>query len=552
MKDYTTESPVFSDTIKIVETTDTNHADNINAAVIQLHQNTLALKKQAGIPSEYDQEGTYEVGDTVSHGGAVYKCIEKISEGEEWNPAHWQEISTIGEIEKSLEQTSRIEAGVDMLLRNLVPLDKPVYGFYVEEGTDQVPTSRVHPIGANENFKNMKMNMESHAMDQGDWADWDWLKGVVPVMCDWDGGIDYYLDPDDYAKKADGSESDVAKVEYPGNAMVVIPKLYSWEFKRGSRRYHLFCERRVTDDFQPTGFVVGGKERDYMLIPMFYGSIDDEGRMRSISGQWSFGTAAGAQSDLDTGAAFVTKLSVTAGITTDIQHTAIQNTSKNGLFFGGPITNVLADICVMISGSTNSQEAFGAGMSSAYDSAGKEAHYGTKVNEIVGGGMFYGSSDAKSYNKIFHSCVLGSMMLWQRDPYMLLVSGRINVSTDYTYDPTGVQYLDTGIDFKPGDTNAHYYPSYNVVKGYGAVPSADGKDKASSATGYCDATWANAAITAVSLRFGNCNNGANAGVWARNLNNAAANAWWNNGASLNIYHMEYKPKCSHRSYTAGG
>ena len=118
MKDYTTESPVFSDTIKIVETTDTNHADNINAAVIQLHQNTLALKKQAGIPSEYDQEGTYEVGDTVSHGGAVYKCIEKISEGEEWNPAHWQEISTIGEIEKSLEQTSRIEAGVDMLLRN--------------------------------------------------------------------------------------------------------------------------------------------------------------------------------------------------------------------------------------------------------------------------------------------------------------------------------------------------------------------------------------------------------------------------------------------------
>lgn len=37
---------------------------------------------------------------------------------------------------------------------------------------------------------------------------------------------------------------------------------------------------------------------------------------------------------------------------------------------------------------------------------------------------------------------------------------------------------------------------------------------------------------AVSLRFGNCNNALNCGLWARTLNNAAANAWWNNGASL--------------------
>ena len=33
------------------------------------------------------------------------------------------------------------------------------------------------------------------------------------------------------------------------------------------------------------GFNVLGKERDYMLIPMFYGSIDSNGKMRSIAGQ---------------------------------------------------------------------------------------------------------------------------------------------------------------------------------------------------------------------------------------------------------------------------
>ena len=36
----------------------------------------------------------------------------------------------------------------------------------------------------------------------------------------------------------------------------------------------------------------------------------------------------------------------------------------------------------------------------------------------------------------------------------------------------------------------------------------------------------------VSIRFGNSNNGTNCGLAARNLNNDAANAWWNNGASL--------------------
>ena len=42
----------------------------------------------------------------------------------------------------------------------------------------------------------------------------------------------------------------------------------------------------------------------------------------------------------------------------------------------------------------------------------------------------------------------------------------------------------------------------------------------------------NASLRRVSLRFGNSNNGLNCGLSARNLNNAATNAWWNNGASL--------------------
>lgn len=44
MKEYTSKSPTFSDSIMVTEVTDPAHADNINAAPKQLLQNTMVLK----------------------------------------------------------------------------------------------------------------------------------------------------------------------------------------------------------------------------------------------------------------------------------------------------------------------------------------------------------------------------------------------------------------------------------------------------------------------------------------------------------------------------
>lgn len=49
---------------------------------------------------------------------------------------------------------------------------------------------------------------------------------------------------------------------------------------------------------------------------------------------------------------------------------------------------------------------------------------------------------------------------------------------------------------------------------------------------------------AVALRFGNCNNGANDGLRALNVNNAASNANWNIGASFIYPIMEHRHKVS--------
>ncbi|MCD7812148.1 MAG: hypothetical protein LUG91_09940, partial [Ruminococcus sp.] len=389
------------------------------------------------------------------------------------------------------ETLLEVQKQTDALVQNLIEDNAPIYGMVIHEAADLDPSTRVEYLGANKDFTPMSMNMSTYAMNYGSWGDWEWLKANVPVMCNFDGGIDYYLNPDDYTKKEDGSDSDVANIDYEGDAMAVIKKIYKKEYKVGNDRYVYFCERKVDDDFRPVGFDVLGKERDYMLIPMFYGSFDSSGRMRSIAGQWSCLSASGNASN---------NLNSTAIGTTE-QYTALQASSENALFFGGALTNTLADICIMLTRSTNSQEAFGYGMCSTYvDDASQ--YYGTQINTVVDGGQFYGSDDKASFNKIFHSCVVGSYMLWQRDPYMLLIEGRIFVSPDYTYSLTGDGYLDTGVDFTPEDTSVHYYPTCRVIKDFGAVPAFDMQDVASTALGYCDGIWANSSGTRVSLRFG--------------------------------------------------
>ena len=125
----------------------------------------------------------------------------------------------------------------------------------------------------------------------------------------------------------------------------------------------------------------------------------------------------------------------------------------------------------------------------------------------------------------FSIAALWGVICCGRDPYMLLINGRIKVSPDYTYDLTGAKYLDTGVNLAKNG----YYATTQVVKDFGAVPNDE--IACSSATGYCDHTWVNAEIPAVSLRFGDCDGGANVGLWARTLHVVAADAWWIYGAS---------------------
>ena len=218
--------------------------------------------------------------------------------------------------------------------------------------------------------------------------------------------------------------------------------------------------------------------------------------------------------------------------TTDQEHTAIQNFSARAHFLGGPIVETIIDFLIMMAGTTDLQGAYGRGNCNGYD-ASQAPTMGVKQNAVVGGGQFYGTDDGKSLNKIFHSIVLGSYQQYMRDPYELVVNGRVKVSKNYTYDLTGATYSDTGINVPNGPGRWEYPLRYQTVPGYGSVPAIE-FDGGSTGTGSCDGLYRNtsqATMTAVALRFGSCSNGLVTGPRSRLWDDVAGFSSWSISAA---------------------
>ena len=385
---------------------------------------------------------------------------------------------------------------------------EPVYGF-IEHNAILAPGSRIEYIGANKDYEPISVTMGG-GFSLKSWADFPLLKANKPYMVHADGTPDYRLREDDYTKKEDGTASDVANANYNGGAFSWLMKIYKREYMAGDDRYVLFRFEKA-DGFEPVGFLdPDNRELEGAWIPMFYGSIVSE-KMRSTSGM---------QPDYSK--------------TTAAQKTAIDAFSSRARFFGGPLVETIIDLLIMFAKTTELQTAYGCGNMSGYD-ASLSPTYGVKQNNVVGGGQFYGTSDGKSLNKIFHSIVLGSYNQWMRDPYEIVVNGRVRVSKNYAYDVTGASYADTGITAanRPGGNGWDYPHKYQTVAGYGAVPVAP--YSGSTSTGGCDGLYRHenqSGITAVALRFGDCNDGRFAGPRARAWAHVAGHAGWNIGAAI--------------------
>ena len=129
--------------------------------------------------------------------------------------------------------------------------------------------------------------------------------------------------------------------------------------------------------------------------------------------------------------------------------------------------------------------------------------------------------------------MLGSYQQWMRDPYEIVVNGRVKVSKNYKYDLTGATYEDTGINVPNGPNRWECPLRYQTVEGYGAIPAIE-FDGGSTSTGSCDELHRHGSqqtMTAVALRFGVCDSGLLDGPRARAWDGTAARANWGFGAA---------------------
>ena len=384
---------------------------------------------------------------------------------------------------------------------------EPIYGF-IEHMNIKSPSARITPIGLNKNFSNVVRDTTG-SLILNEWADFGVVKGNKPYMVRSDGTPDYMLSETDYTKKADGvTASDVANTDYDGGAFAWFPRVYKHEHMEGYDRVVMFSmvER---DGYLPVGFVdPDNKVLEGVWLPMFYGSLVGS-KMVSLSG---------LQPDYSK--------------TTDAQKTAIDAFSGRAVFFAGPIVETITDILIMMAGTTNIQDVYGYGNCNGYNS-NLSPTYGVKENAVIGGGQFYGTSDGKSLNKIFHSIVLGSYQQWMRDPYEIVVNGRVKVSKNYKYDVTGATYEDTGINVPNGPKAWEYPLRYQTVEGYGSIPAIEFAG-GSTSTGCCDGLYRHETqetMTAVALRFGACPSGLSCGPRARHWYYTAGAATWFIGAA---------------------
>ena len=397
------------------------------------------------------------------------------------------------------------------LIYNTLSTTNAVYGF-IERGDVLAPSQRIEYIEANKDYTPFSLNTDTGAMILNSWSGFDWLEQNRPAMVKSDGTVDYWLNENDYTLKQDGSASDVSNVEYDGNAMTWFPKIYKYEKQIGADRIVKFSMSKL-DGFEPIGFVdEEGKELSGVWGPIFYGWRDANGKMRSI-----------ANGDI-----------ATYSLTTAQEWTAISANGSRARFFGGAIIETLVDLMILFAKTTDLQTAYGKGNSSGYNSSDTTT-YGKTANLATNCGQFYGTSDGKSINRVFHSMALITQNQYQRDPYLLVVKGRVKVSPNYKYDVSGDTYVDTGLTIPDIESSNWTYPNHRrVIPEFGSFPEPE-PNKGSTSLGITDGVYrysSASSFVAVVLRFCNCSAGSLGGPRALNLGPSASYAYWDIGASL--------------------
>lgn len=387
----------------------------------------------------------------------------------------------------------------------------PVYGYHVNP-SESDPSAAVTYVEDAVGMTPAKMG--SSSFSYGSWENAWFLP--KPCMLRSDGTVDYYLDPNDYSKKADGTASDIANQDYDGNVMMEFPKIY---IKRvpgsldGERTVYI-AQTNVDGHYKCFSNVnASNQEIDHFYMAA-YDICVKSSKTRSLSG--------------------VTLNSTNAPEDTTVS-TEVSTATANGSAW---YTGVWADWCLvydllyLMGKSLDLQGTYGQGITTGSSSAKRAYTTGSLNNR----GLFYGDTSGQTTAVK----TLGIENFWglrfKRIAGLLTTTSSIMVKmTRGTYDgSTASDYNTTGtgyLNFGSISSNQYGYVSKMTadnVMGYKATAFSG-----SSSTYYCDyGYWYKPSSgTYYAYVGGRSGDGAFCGVCVY-LYGSASNSVWSLGGSL--------------------
>lgn len=337
-----------------------------------------------------------------------------------------------------------------------------------------------------------------------------------PCMLKSDGTVDYYLDPNDYTKKADGTPSDVANSDYDGNAMMEWGKIwYKFVGTEVDGEGHFYVSNYKVDDTYHCWCNIDSEnnETDHFYTAIYNGTGTT--KLRSISGVALTSTSGNGNTN----------------VTQEVTKATANNTTPAVEWY----TEVFSDkllinaLLVLMGKSLNTQSTFGRGLDTGEQTV-KEAYITGTLNDK---GLFWGvTANGNSAVKVFGmenwwGCV------WHRVAGCISVDNALKVKLTYGtadgsaangYNQTGNGYIDNGNI--PTSNNFVKTMSYNEL-GYSPSSVTGG----SSTTFYGDYFYQDTG-TRYLLLGGSSGAGVHAGAFYFYLLNTPGNVNWNIAAAL--------------------
>lgn len=398
---------------------------------------------------------------------------------------------------------------------NITCKEAVLYGFKIDQNESD-PASMITYLSDCDNaqYASAYMDYTTDTFNYGDWENAWFIAGLKPCMLKYDGTVDYELDKNDYTKKIDGTQSDVANKSYSGNAMIGFPKVYWKIVDNGDNTANVYIsDTKLDDGFHCWSHIDNnGMEIDYCYMPIYTGSLVN-GKLRSLSG-------------------LVPITNQTRQV--EINYAKANNLTNDLIWY----TEVYSDrmlielLALLISKSTNSQAVFGTGNNNSFISISDP---GIKISGTLNNkGLFWGNQDNVSGVKLFGmEHVWGN--IWRAIAGYVCDKGTQKIKMTYStldgstvdgYNLDGVSYIPIP-NSTPNGNNGGYI-SKMFFSNYGLMTIAV---SGSSSTYYCDGAYFNNTQIGYALVGGDTGNKNLDGMICANIGTSSSYTGWV-GASI--------------------